>query len=215
MKNPFATLVLLGFFVFFSTQVAAVILSLDLSTQDIDVGATASVDLNISGLGDSTAPSLGAFFTEITFDDSILSFDSVTYGAFLGDPDPSLLETEIITTVGPSSVSLDEFSFLFDFELDALQPANFTLATMSFTGLADGISALRFGAFDLSDAVVTTIADPTFETANITVEPRQTSIPEPMTPLLMISSLLGLAIYRYRQQSRVILGFTDPIEKPD
>ena len=103
------------------------------------------MDLNISGLGEFAAPSLGAFLVEVTFDDSLLTVDSVSYGLLLGDTDPFAFETDILTTVGAGSVSLDEISFLFDFELDALQPESFTLATLSFTGDNAGISALGFG----------------------------------------------------------------------
>ena len=94
----------------------AVTLSFNPATQSMAQGGTATVDLNISGLGNFAAPSLGAFLVEVTFDSSILSFDSVSYGAFLGDP-ANPIETDIVTTVGTGSVSLDEFSFLFDVEL--------------------------------------------------------------------------------------------------
>ena len=124
-------------------------LSLVPITQSITSNGTAAVDLIISGLGDVTSPSLGAFLVEITFDESILSFDSVTYGSLLGNPSDSN-ETDIVTTLGTDSVSLDEFSFLFDFELDVIQPASFTLATLQFTGNTTGTSTLEFGALDLS-----------------------------------------------------------------
>jgi hypothetical protein len=93
----------------------------------------------------------------------------------LGDPaDP--IETDIVTTVGTGSVSLDEFSFLSGFELDALQPADFTLATLQFSADAVGTSTLGFGAIDLSDAVGSTIV-PTLETGEITVVPLPASLP--------------------------------------
>ena len=153
----------------------AVTLSFGPTTQSVAPGGTAAVDINISGLGNFAAPSLGAFLVEVTFDSSILSFDSVSYGAFLGDP-ADHVETDIITTVGSGSVSLDEFSFLFDFELDALQPADFTLATLKLSADAVGTSPLGYGAIDLSDAVGSTIV-PTLETGDITVVPLPASLP--------------------------------------
>jgi hypothetical protein len=75
----------------FLGQASAVTLSLEPSSQDVGLGGTASVDLVISGMGDTGAPSLGAFLTEITFDPAILAFSGVDYGPFLGDPNDSIL----------------------------------------------------------------------------------------------------------------------------
>jgi hypothetical protein len=178
-------------FVLFSGQAGAVMLTLDPVDQEINTGDMATVNLNISGLGNFSSPSLGAFFTEITFNNSILSLDSVSYGSFLGDPnDP--VETDILTTTGPGLVSLDEFSFLFDFELDALQPDSFTLASLSFSGIGLGTSTIDFGFIDLSDAVGFTI-NPSLAGANISV----TSVPEPSSLLLF---LIGIGFILLRTQ---------------
>ncbi|MGD9164918.1 MAG: cohesin domain-containing protein [Chromatiales bacterium] len=188
------TLLFLSLFslLLFSTHGLAVTISLVPISQEISVGSTTSMELNISDLGDYSAPSLGAFLTEIVFDDSVLSFESVTYGALLGSAEPSLFETDIITTVMPGSVSLDEFSFLSDFELDSLQPSSFTLATLSFTATAAGTSLFDFGLIDLSDAIGFSILDPTLETASITVTPEHHTVPEPATYILMLSGLVGI-----------------------
>jgi hypothetical protein len=176
----------------FSSHGAAVTITLVPISQEIRVGSTTSVDLNISDLGDFSAPSLGAFLTEIVFDDTALSFESVTYGALLGSTEPSLFETDIITTVTSGSVSLDEFSFLSDYELDSLQPDSFTLATLSFTATAAGTSLVEFGLIDLSDAVGFSILDPTLETTSITVTPQRHTVPEPTTYILLLSGLVGI-----------------------
>lgn len=171
----------------------AVTLLLQPSSPNITIGSTTTVDLNISDLGGFAPPSLGAFFTEITFDNSVLSFDSVIYGALLGDPsDP--LETNIVTNLGSNTVSLDEFSFLFDFELDAIQPDSFTLATLSFTGGKVGTSNLGFGTIDLSNAEGNSIANPTLQSASVNVV-----VPEPLTLLLLGTGFLGLVVLRYEQ----------------
>ena len=119
--NALHGLVLAFLLLIVANPAQAVTLSFYPVTQPVAQGETATVDLNISDVVDLAPPSLGAFLVEISFEESILSFDSVAYGPFLGDPaDP--FKTDIVTTVGTGSVSFDEFSFLFDFELDASQP---------------------------------------------------------------------------------------------
>jgi hypothetical protein len=92
--------------VLFGARAQAVTLTLEPASPTIAVGQSVDVDLTISGLGDLAPPSLGAFSVEITFGDSILTFDSAAYGSFLGDPN-DLLETDIITTVGTGVIGLD------------------------------------------------------------------------------------------------------------
>jgi hypothetical protein len=194
---------LIGFVCIFSfsvTQVGAVSLTLEPLSQGIMLGEKAAVDLKISGLGDFTTPSLGAFYAEILFDESILSFDSVLYGGFLGDPENvSVFETDIETKVGPGFVSLDEISWLESSDLDSIQPSAFTLATFYFTGIDLGTSPLTFGDIDLSDALfpASSIQPQLTMGAQIDVSP----VPEPATFLLMMSGLVGVGALGRRKRS--------------
>ncbi len=187
MKNILTTGIVLGVTALLSSQVLAARVSLDPIEQTISLGSPAEVSVAISDLGDGLPPSLGAFLIEVTFDNNILNFASVTYGESLGNPN-DVFETDVVTTSGPNMVSLDEFSFLSAPELDALQPDSFTLATLTFTSVGVGTSPLGFGSIDLSDAVGLTTADPTLGTANITV------VPLPATFVLLASALLGLSL---------------------
>jgi hypothetical protein len=174
-----------------SSLCAAVEISILPSATTVQQGNTVSVDLVASDLGSFAAPSLGAFLAEIVFDDAILDFDSAVYGSLLGDPsDP--LATSIATTTGVGSVSLDEFSFLFDFELDALQPDSFTLATLTFRGQAAGVSALAIGTVDLSDAVGNTLTPTAIKAGSIQVTSAN-GVPAPATVALILPFALLLA----------------------
>jgi hypothetical protein len=189
MKTLTAAALLLG-----SGLSTAVELSIAPPSSSLQQGDSVSVDLIASGLGNFASDSLGAFFTEILFDDTILDFLSASYGPFLGDPaDP--IETSILTTAGVGSVGLDEFSFLLDFELDALQPDTFTLATLTFSGQALGTSALSFGTVDLSDAVGNTLVPTALNTGSIQV----TAAPIPATAALMLPFAFLLA-RRFRRR---------------
>ncbi len=169
----------------FSGQSSGVVLSLNPATQEVVLGNTTTVNLNISGLGEFSPISLGAFLTEITFDDTILSFESASYGPFLGDSN-DFFETDIITTANSGSVSLDEFSFLFDFELDIFQPDSFTLATLSFSGEKIGTSSLDFGLIDLSDAIGFSI-NPILVGAAVNVKSASTEVSEPFSFILLLT----------------------------
>jgi hypothetical protein len=170
---------------------AAVELSILPSAVTVQQGNSVSVDLVASDLGSFSAPSLGAFLVEIIFNDAILDFDAVVYGSLLGNPgDP--LETSIVTTTGIGSVSLDEFSFLLDVELDALQPDSFTLATLTFSGQTVGTSALSIGTVDLADAVGNTLTPTALNAGSIQVTSAG-KVPVPATAALILPFALLLA----------------------
>lgn len=178
-------------------------LSLQPISQTITANDFTDIELVISGLGGFTSPSLAAFYAEINFDSSVLGFESVAYGPLLGDTDPSTFETDILTTISTGMVSLDEFSFLLDFELDALQPDTFTLATLTFKGLAAGTSPLSLTNVDLSDAAFPANSIiPTLENASITVNQAST-VPEPSMWLLMLVGLMGLLASRRQLPLRI------------
>ena len=88
----------------------------------------------------------GAKATTIGFDPMILAFDGALFGTYLlGDPDDfGETMTDIPSPGGlrpdgsivpDNSVNIFELSFLLDFELDALQPSSFALATLTFDTL--------------------------------------------------------------------------------
>ncbi len=171
-----------------STPVLAATVSLVPPNQTVNLGDPVTVDVTIAELGSFSAPSLGAFLLEVLFDDSILTFDSVSYGALLGDP-LDFFATDIVTTENPGSVSLDEFSFLSDSELDALQPDSFTLATLFFTGSGIGNTMVEIGTFDVSDAVENTII-PDFQSGSVTV------VPVPSSAFLLGCGLFFLLVWQ-------------------
>jgi hypothetical protein len=181
------------FFVFlFTTPVFAITLSLDPADQTIPVGGSAVLELNISGLTAGGPDSLGAFALDITYDDTILAFDSVSFGSYLGDS--SMFEADaFFDDATPGLVYLDEVSWLFDWELDALQPDSFTLATLSFTGTGLGVSTVAMENVALSDAYGFVLSDTVLN--NATIAP----VPEPATMLMLGTGLMGLGIFKRKK----------------
>lgn len=124
-------------------QAGAVSLSFSPTSGSVEIGDTISLDIIVGDLGNAGPVSLGAFDLNILYDDSKLNFESVNYGSLLGDIDPFAFETDIFTNLSAGSLGLSELSFLLDTELDTLQSASFTLATLEFSGLVTGGSATK------------------------------------------------------------------------
>lgn len=177
-------------------QANAVSFSFSPSTGNINIGDSISLDLVIGELGDTGPLSLGGFDLGIGYNASILTFDSVSYGSLLGDIDPLAFETDIFTDSSVlGTLNLSEISFLSSLELDTLQSASFTLATLEFSGLAAGTGSIMTGSGDLTDADGNSLVGFSTFPANITVNSPST-VDEPSAFFLMLASFLGLSRMR-------------------
>ena len=199
MKNKAVLILALMISVFLATPAFAVTVSLDPADQTIALGGPALVDINISGLGESGPDSLGAFVLDLTYDSAILSLDSVTFGMLLGDPD--LFEADTYyDDLTAGYLYLDEVSWLSGGELNALQSADFTLATLAFTGIGLGVSTIDFGLVDWSDALGSPyLPAASVEGASVSVQP----VPAPATLSLMLAGVSALALGRRRRKVTV------------
>ena len=187
----------------------AITISLNPATQTVTAGSSLDVALVISGLGDGAAPSLGTFDVNVSFDQSILSFSTVAFGPFLGDP--SLLESinSFDDTSTPGIVNLYALSllegdsttciFCIPPYLDDLQPASFTLATLTFSALSVGTSPLGITLNALGDANGGTLtADLVGGSVNVNADNNPGSVPEPAAWLLL--GLGALIMCRYTRR---------------
>lgn len=186
IKTLFAALVIVGLA---QAPVShAALLSLQPDTLLASNGDTISFEVIVSGLGDFSPDSLGAFDFSISYDASVLSFADYSLGHFLGDLGGF---TALDVSGGDlgGTVNLAEISLLLPASLDALQPDSFLLASLSFDVLnlaAGATSSLDFvdGAI-LSDAAGTALPASTSGPATIG------AIPLPGTLLLILGALLG------------------------
>ena len=111
-----------------------------LNPQVAGVGGTLRATVVVSGLGDLTSPSLGAFDVTLSFDPAVLGFASVDFGVFLGDEAAGEALTGFQAT--SDEVMVFEVSLLQPDVLDALQSSSFPLFTVTFNALELGTSSL-------------------------------------------------------------------------
>jgi hypothetical protein len=153
MKKLIWVSVLVGFaLIRQATPALAISVALAPSSATVAAGGTLSVAVVISGLVAGGPPSVGAFDLTVSFDPAILSLapTGVTFGLSLGDP--ALFEALPDVRVLPGFVEFAEVSLLSPTDLDKLQLATFTLATLSFSALAPGTTTLSFSGITVDDA---------------------------------------------------------------
>ncbi len=178
-----------------SSASAAISLSLEPSSQTIDLGGSASIDLVISGLGDHTSPSLGAFGFfdfDLSYDAAILTAVSVSFGNHLDLGIAGSIRNSDLTT--PGAVQLDELSLESEAALNAAQPSSFTRATLSFKGVGVGLGTVNITGGSLSDETGLTSLPFTASNGQIQV------VPEVGTSLagLFLAGMLGVEWLRRR-----------------
>ena len=145
-------------------------------------GTPLAIAIRIAGLGAFTAPSLGAFDLDVSFDPLHVSFNIALYGdPVLGDLlDVSGGGSIQLTTPGTASVNLAEISLDPASLLDAFQPDAFTLATLIFDPIVTSPTPTQF---DLSPIA---FGDAQGDPLAVTV------IPEPSSLLLLAAALAAL-----------------------
>ncbi len=165
-------------------RVAAVTVALQPTAQTINPGAHVFLDLVISGLGANSAPSLGAFTLELTYNPAILTAGAVTFGTGLDLGIAGSVQSVDLST--PGTVWLAEISLETAADLELNQPGEFTLATLDFLGLGVGVSPVTFSLVDLSDASGSTLPDVGSLPGSVTV----TTVPESGSSALLLGIVL-------------------------
>jgi hypothetical protein len=188
MQTPLAHSALIGF------QPASISAS---------TGDSIAFDLVISGLGDFSPDSLGAFDISIGFDAAVLSFTGYSLGDFLGDI--ALLEA-IDASAGNlgNVVNVAEVSLLSALALDSLQPGEFTLATLNFNVINLAAGAVTQLSVLSGPVLGDAFGSPLSVTASGTASVEGTGsspdpIPVPGTLFLLAAALLGWLAVKRRQ----------------
>lgn len=151
-KAALGLLALCASLILASGDAAAARLRLAPDAAAVSAGAPLDVDLVIEGLAEPAPlgpPSVGSFDVTIGFDASLLSLTGVGFGPHLGTPSSEALTDALL--LASDAVNVASVSLLAPADLDARQPAAFTLVTLSFVGLGDGPVAFGFVGDPLVD----------------------------------------------------------------
>jgi hypothetical protein len=182
--------VALGVLLMLPSAGAAVITLTPASTPTMP-GSSVLVDVSVSDLGGAV---VGGFDLDVGFDPARLSLAGVSFGPALGNP--ASFEALTNVSLSPGIVDFSEVSLLGAAQLDALQPASFSLATLSFNAINPGTVAFTLlGTSLLSDAAGRAI--PITQAA---------VIPEPETVFLLGLGLGALAWRRARRDAVAASG---------
>ncbi|MDH3387883.1 MAG: hypothetical protein OEN02_08240 [Gammaproteobacteria bacterium] len=179
-----------------TSAASAIILSFDPSDQTVQLGNPVSVDLRISDLGDDI---LTGFDLDISFDDSILGFQSFTFGTGLDVFGLGFNFTDVMD-LGGGVVNVFELSLDFDLDLMLFQPDDFVLGTFDFSTLSLGTSALDIsfallsGEYDAFGFATELHAD--LRAGSVTVS----VIPVPAAVWLFGTGLVGLIGFGKRRK---------------
>ena len=170
-------------------QMLAGILTVTPHAQVVPAGSTGTIDLFISG----SPLKVGSFDIDLSFDPAVLLPLSATFGPFLG----GTLDSISASTLGTTSINLFEVSLLSVASLNALQPASFIAATVSFTMVGDGTSPLNLTINSIGDAEGQPLG---FVVENGSVSTMNSEgVPEPGTFSSTSVWLLGAAVFVWRR----------------
>jgi hypothetical protein len=168
----------------------------------IDQGNVGIITLRASDLPVNAPPSLYAFGARITYDESVLDLEVVSFSNWLGNP--SQIDT-VLDLSTPGEILIGSGSRLLGDALDALQTVdNFVLAAMSFRGVSIGRSALDFVEANvvLIDGNTTFLLPPN-EVETMGSHVFVTNVTQPNVYLLFMSGL-GLILVKRWKRSRNI-----------
>lgn len=181
-----------------SVAAAQVSVSVVPTNRNASLGSVLTASVVVSGLGNGTAPSIGAFDIDLDFDPAVLDLQSVDFGSELGDIGLGEATAGSIETA--MSVNPFEVSLLPSATLLANQPSTFTLFTVTFKAVGLGSSALDLSITALGDEE----GDPlqaTVTDGSVAVAPVPAPTASPFGLALLVVALLAVAVAARRRSA--------------
>jgi hypothetical protein len=168
-------------------------LSLEPETETVGVGDLFNVSVVISGLGTSSAPSLGAFDIGLFFDSLLLAVDSVSIGDPVQGDQLDLQGFGTFSGGGAITGGWNIFEISLDSadDLNTMQLDSFVLATVTFEALDVGIGDLSMSIdlpWGLADAYGAPLTA-TLEGASVAIVPLPAAVWLGMLGLGMVGAI--------------------------
>lgn len=181
----------------FTVDAHAISIDLVADHTSVTTGNLVSVAVNISGLNDTSAPSLGVYDLDVIFDNSLFVFNNLIWG---DSSKGNLLDLSGFGSLQSSNLSaglinLFELSFDDIAGLNNSQAGEFTLFTLVFNAIAIGNGNFSLGANLLGDAEGSSLSIDTVTNTQVAVN--SVAVPEPSSWLLMLG-LLAVVVLRAR-----------------
>lgn len=184
------------------TPASAITMSITPSAQSTMIGGAANVDIVVSGLN-AVSEIVAAFDVDLLYDPTILEAHLVNLNVLaFGDADALTFINFL-----PGQIDINLTSLLADADIELLQGDSVLLGSITFHGIADGVSALSFDAdLDFGRNVVGRDAQSLSLTAGsacIAVGAGACGVvPEPEVLPLIALGLLALGVTRCNNASR-------------
>ncbi len=187
LKNKLALGVVVFLCSLHASTVSAVALEVIPDTSTMNVSDSLTVDVLISGLGVASAPSLGVFDIDLTFDPALFMAGAVTFGDQL---DLLGFGSTQLDAAFPGAVNAFELSIDPRSTLDFSQADSFRLFSVEFEAISTGFGLFDLSVLSLGDSSGTPLP---YTTSGASVEVLQPSvIPVPAAVWLFGTGILGL-----------------------
>jgi hypothetical protein len=175
--------------------------SIDITTDhnQINVGDSVTLQVRINGLNDFTAPSLGDYDVNLSYNPNIFNVAAITWGdAITGDQlDLSGFGSlKDQSNVNAGTLNFFELSFDNPSDLNSLQAGSFTLFSVLLSSIAQGTGDFALDINAIGDAFGNSIDIDSVSAARVSVNTAQ--LPEP-SPLLLVISGLAIVLLRIKK----------------
>lgn len=161
-------------------------------TQNVTLGESVIIDVQISELGNGIAPSVGGFQLQLDYDPGVLTFDDITFSGLIDLPG---FGSQSVDSSTPGIVIFGDVFLDNDTgDLNVAQPDSFSLANIELIGSGIGTnSPLTLSIIEIVDEGFMEFDPVTQNDATVTVNPATTQVPESSLGLTVWGLLLGLS----------------------
>ena len=192
MKNTIKIISGLLLSVMFASSVNATLFSIELDQTDFNVGQTLTANLVVSDIEKDSigfTSLIADFELDLMFDNSLLSFDSLSFGEKLGDGLDSL-QLDNVTASG--ILNIFELSYLLYDELLVLQDgiSKFTLASINFDIINVGSGLFSLNNIATGNDIGTALTDIQSNSTSFITTSGTIAIPEPTSVALILVGLM-------------------------